>query len=132
MPLFYFLKNVLTGGSDWAIISSIKQETHRMKAMKCKNWSIERKRELLDSFKGKYVHIEFLKADKSLRVATVQHMQHAMFAEGHASKAQINTVAHKPNLYTMVDVTNEKWINVSLDKLRHVKCGSVDITFEEE
>ena len=94
--------------------------------------SIQAKRELLDSFAGRFYSIEWVKSNGDIRSCTGKHMQHNMFAAGHASKAQANTVAHKPNLYTMVDVTNEKWVNVSLDKLRHVKCGSVDITFDEE
>lgn len=100
--------------------------------MKCKNWSIERKRELLDSFKGKYVHIEFLKADKSLRVATVQHMQHAMFAEGHASKAHESTVSHKPQFYSCVDVNKKGWINCNLLTLKRVKCGANEYDFNDE
>lgn len=99
--------------------------------MKCK-MSIQAKRELLDSFAGRFYSVEWVKSNGEFRSCTARHMQHDMFAAGHASKAQANTVAHKPNLYTMVDVTNEKWVNVSLDKLRHVKCGAVDIEFEED
>ena len=94
--------------------------------------NINERRELLDSFAGRFYSIEWVKSNGEIRSCTGKHMQHNMFAAAHASKAQANTVAHKPNLYTMVDVTNEKWVNVSLDKLRHVKCGSVDITFDEE
>lgn len=98
--------------------------------MKCK-MNIKERRELLDSLGGKFYSIEWVKSNGEVRACTGKHMQHNMFANGHASKVQVNTVAHKPNLYTMVDVTNEKWVNVSLDKLRHVKCGSFDIEFEE-
>lgn len=100
--------------------------------MKCSNWSIERKRELLDSFKGKYVHIEFLKSDKSLRVATVQHMQHAMFAEGHASKAHESTVSHKPQFYSCVDVNKKGWINCNLLTLKLIRVCGIDYEFTEE
>ena len=129
---------MLTFDADIAMIcltkalALIADKTQGTKAMKCKNWSIERKRELLDSFKGKYVHIEFLKADKSLRVATVQHMQHAMFAEGHASKAHESTVAYKPQFYSCVDVNKKGWINCNLLTLKRVKCGEIDMTFDEE
>ena len=99
--------------------------------MKCK-MNIKERRELLDSLGGKFYSIEWVKASGELRSCTARHMQHDMFASGHASKAKVSTVAHKPNLYTMVDVTNGKWVNVSLDKLRHVKCGEIDMTFDEE
>ena len=99
--------------------------------MKCK-MSIEEKRNLLDSFAGRFYSLEWRKADTSIRSCTARHMQHDMFAQGHASKANVSTVAHKPEMYTCVDSTNHKWVNVNLNKLRHVKCGSVDIEFEEE
>ena len=93
--------------------------------------NIKERRELLDSLGGKFYSIEWVKASGELRSCTARHMQHDMFAAGHASKAQANTVAHKPNLYTMVDVTNEKWVNVNLNNLKHVRCGSIDIEFED-
>lgn len=98
--------------------------------MKCK-MNIKERRELLDSLGGKFYKIEWVKASGELRSCTARHMQHDMFAAGHASKASVSTVAHKANLYTMVDVTNEKWVNVNLNNLKHVRCGSIDIEFED-
>lgn len=98
---------------------------------KCKNWNAEQKRALLDSFGGKFYSLDWIKKDGSLRSCKARHMQHSMFTEGHASKAKANPVAHKPGLYTCIDVSNEKWINVSLETLKHVKCGDIDYTFED-
>lgn len=98
--------------------------------MKCR-MTVQQKRELLDSFKGKFIRIEFVKADKSLRIATVQHMQHAMFAEGHASKAHKSTVAHKPNYYSCVDINKKGWLNCNLETLKRVTCGDADYEFED-
>lgn len=97
--------------------------------MKCK-MNIKERRELLDSLGGKFYSIGWVKASGELRSCTARHMQHDMFAAGHASKGNVSTVAHKENLYTMVDVTNEKWVNVNLNNLKHVRCGSIDIEFE--
>lgn len=99
--------------------------------MKCKGMSLENRRKLLDSFGGKFYSIEWVKADNSKRSCTARHLQHDMFAQGHASKANPSTVAHKKELYTCVDVTNHKWVNVNLNTLKHVKCGDVDIEFED-
>ena len=89
----------------------------------------EQKRELLDSFGGKFYNVSWVKKDGSSRSCRARHMQHNMFVEGHASKANANSVAHKKELYTCVDTTNEKWVNISLDKLVSVKCGDVEIEF---
>ena len=99
--------------------------------MKCKNWSIQQRRELLDSLGGKFYSVEWIKSNGELRSCTARHMQHDMFAAGHASKANVSTVAHKPEMYTCVDTTNHKWVNVNLNNLKHVRCGSIDIEFEE-
>lgn len=98
--------------------------------MKCK-MSIQAKRELLDSLGGKFYSIEWVKASGELRSCTARHMQHDMFAAGHASKANVSTVAHKPEMYTCVDTTNHKWVNVNLNNLKNVRCGSIDIEFED-
>lgn len=97
--------------------------------MKCK-MTCEEKRALLDSFAGKYFSIDWVKSNGEARHATVQHMQHKMFAGGHASKATVSTVAHKKNLYTCIDVAREGWVNINLDTLKRVKCGGVEVDFE--
>lgn len=97
--------------------------------MKC---SIQSKREILDSFAGKFYSAVWVKSDGSVREATVKHLMHKLFAEGHASKAQANTVTHKPEYYTAVDCAKEGWINIDLRTLKHVKCGNNEINFEGE
>lgn len=99
--------------------------------MKCK-MNLEERRALLDSFGGRFYSIEWVKADKSVRSCTARHMQHDMFAQGHASKANVSTVAHKPEMYTCVDVSNQKWVNVNLCTLKTVHCGDVEIELQNE
>ena len=98
--------------------------------MKCK-MNLEERRKLLDGFGDKVFNITWVKKDGTIRTCVARKKQHDMFAEGHASKAHTSTVAHKQNLYTCVDKTNGKWVNVSLDKLVAVKCG-VLYEFDEE
>lgn len=98
--------------------------------MKCKA-SIEEKRKILDGFGGKYYSVQWVKADNTLRECTARKMQHTMFAQGHASKAGVSTVKDKPEMYTCVDVTNEKWVNVNLNNLKKIKCGDVEYIFED-
>ena len=56
-------------------------------------------------------------------------MQHAMFSEGHASKAHESTVAHKPQFYSCIDVNKKGWINCNLLTLKRVKCGENEYEF---
>lgn len=95
-----------------------------------KSMTCQQKRELLDSFAGKYYSIDWVKSNGESRQATVQHKQHKMFVGGHATKANVSTVAHKNNLYTCVDIVKNGWININLETLKKVKCGSVEVEFE--
>lgn len=91
------------------------------------------KRNLLDSFGGKIFNVVFVKKSGEIRKATCKHMIHSAFAGGHASTAQKSTVAHKPQYYTACDLNKgEKWINIDLHSLKHVKCGEIDLEFENE
>jgi hypothetical protein len=85
--------------------------------------NITQRRALLDSLKGKFVLVEWTKADGSVKVCTIKHLVHSKFAGGHASKAQANTVAGKENYYTCVNVSDDKWCNVNLETLKKVKCN---------
>lgn len=101
--------------------------------MKC---SVEEKRKILDSFKGKIFSVEFVKKDKSIRKATCKHFVHKAFTEGHASKAHASTVEHKIEYFTAVELKNSLtentgWININMATLKSIRCGSVDITFED-
>ena len=94
--------------------------------------SLEQKRQLLDSFGGRIFSVEWVKGNGEVRKATCKHFIHSKFVHGHASKAEKNTVAHKPTLYTACDLGKEEaWININLDTLKHIKCGKVEIEFED-
>ena len=94
--------------------------------------TLEQKRALLDSFGGRIWSVEWVKGNGEVRKATCKHFIHKAFAQGHASKSGVNTVADKPHLFTACDLAKEhKWVNIDLNHLRHVKCGSVEIDFED-
>jgi len=93
----------------------------------------DQKRALLDSFKGKIWSAEWVKKSGEVRKATCKHMIHSAFAGGHASTAQKSTVAHKTQYYTACDLNKgEKWINIDLHSLKHVKCGEIEVDFEDD
>jgi len=98
--------------------------------MKMTHATLEDKRALLDSFGGKFYSLKWVKKDGTERECTARHMQHDMFTLGHASKALGNPCGDKPHLYTCVDSTNEKWVNVDLNNLKAVKCNGKEYEFE--
>lgn len=91
--------------------------------------TIQDKRDLLNSLAGKFISVTWVKADGAETTRTIKHLQHDMFALGHASLAKESTVSHKPEYYSCVDVQGGKWVNINLNTLSHVKCGYVEITY---
>lgn len=91
--------------------------------------TIQNKRNLLNSLAGKFTSVTWTKADGTETTRTIKHMQHDMFAAGHATLAQENTVSSKPEYFTCVDVQGGKWVNINLNTLSRVKCGDVEITY---
>lgn len=98
--------------------------------MKCKNWSLEQKRALLDSAKGRYFFAEWIKRDGSVRQAVGKKWERK-FLHGEPGQ-NANTVAHKPQYYTYCEEKVEGYRNLSLDTLRKVKVNGVVYEFEEE
>lgn len=86
----------------------------------------EEKRLLLDSFAGKYVSVRWIKNNGEHTTRTIQHLQHDLFTNGHASLALSNPVQHKEQYYTCVDVNRKKWININLNTLYFIKCGNFE------
>ena len=94
--------------------------------------TLEQKRQLLDSFGGKIFSVEWVKKSGEVRKATCKHFIHSKFVHGHASRAEKNTVAHLPKYYSACDLgKDEAWVNLNLETLKKVKCGKVEIEFED-
>ena len=85
---------------------------------------ITQKRQLLDSFGGKFFKATWKVKSGEVREANCKRFIHAAFTEGHASLAKENPVGHKPQYYTACDVDkSDKWVNISLDTLSEVVCN---------
>ena len=83
--------------------------------------SVEERRQLLDSAKGRYFYCSFVKADGSVREATCKKWEQR-FLKGKPGENK-NTVAHKPHLYTASEQAKEGWININLERLQMVKIN---------
>lgn len=123
LTAFYYV--LFLHQQEGIVLSSLNGNLHKMK------YSVESKREILDSFAGKFYSVRWIKADGSVREAIVKHLMHKLFAEGHGNKANPSTVANKPEMYTCVDTVKEGWVNVNLNNLKYVKCGKTEYNFED-
>lgn len=91
---------------------------------------ITQKRQLLDSFGGKFFKATWKVKSGEVREANCKRFIHAAFTEGHASLAKENPVASKPQYYTACDMDKgEKWVNISLDTLTQVVCNGKTYKF---
>lgn len=84
--------------------------------------SLEERRQLLDSAKGRYFSCSFVKADGSVREATCKKWEQR-FLKGKPGENK-NTVAHKKEYYTASEQAKEGWININLERLQMVKINS--------
>jgi hypothetical protein len=89
---------------------------------------IQAKRALLDSANGKFFSVEFIKKDGSLREMTVKKWIESAFTYG-SDNAQANPVAHKPEMYTAVDMEKGQFRNINLNTLKKVKINGETHTF---
>lgn len=85
---------------------------------------ITQKRQILDSFGGKFFKAVWKVKSGEIREANCKRFIHAAFTGGHASTAQTNPVAHKPQYYSACDMDKEdKWVNINLETLQEVVCN---------
>lgn len=96
--------------------------------MKCK-MSLEEKRALLDSAKGRYFFAEWVKANGEVRHATCKKWE-ARFLHGKPGENP-NTVAHKPEYYTYCEQAVKGYRNINLNTLKRVKINGQEWEFEE-
>ena len=92
--------------------------------------NIQEKRQLLDSSKGKFFSVVFIKADGSLREMNCKKWIDKAFTNGRAN-AQANTCAHKPEIYSAVCMDKKQFRNINLNKLVSAKVNGVEYTFIE-
>jgi hypothetical protein len=98
--------------------------------MKCKHMSLEERRKLLDSAKGRFFEAEWIKKSGEVRKATCKKWM-SKYLHGKPGENK-NTVAHKPEYYTICEQAVEGYRNISLDKLVKVKINGVLYEFDGE
>lgn len=100
-----------------------------MTTIKCKNMSLEDRRKLLDSAKGRFFYTEFLKKDKTVRKMVCKKWERK-FLHGEPGE-NVNTVAHIPKYYTVAEEAVEGYRNISLDTLKCVRLNGNEYVFED-
>lgn len=100
----------------------------KTEAIKCK-MSLEEKRKLLDSAKGQYFSLAWVKKSGEAREAIAKKWERR-FLHGEPGQNK-NTCSDKPHLYTIAEQAVEGWRNVDLRTLRKVKIGGKVYEFEE-
>jgi len=89
--------------------------------------NVQEKREALQSVlsSGKFAKVMWTKKDGSIAERTIKSFIERLFTSGDKNDVDVNPAAHVPNMFTAVDVGNEKWVNINLDNLIEVKSGSM-------
>lgn len=91
--------------------------------------SIQRKREILDSAKGQFFSVEFVKKNGEVREMTAKKWTEKAFTYGSAN-AQANTVAHIDKYYTAADVNAGEFRNINLETLISAKVNGIAYKFD--
>jgi hypothetical protein len=81
--------------------------------------NIQDLRKLVDSTNGKVFHVEFYKADGSLR-----QMQARIEVTKHL-RGGADSTAHKPEIYTVFDMGCGEYRKFNLTKVKSIKCGAI-------
>lgn len=81
--------------------------------------NIQDLRKLVDSTNGKVFHVEFYKADGSLRT-----MQARIEVTKHL-RGGADSTAHKPEIYTVFDMAVGEYRKFNLTKVKRLSCGAI-------
>lgn len=97
--------------------------------MKCKGYTIEQKKAILDQAKGQYFSCSWVKKDLTERHAVCKKWQ-AKYLHGAVGDNK-NPVAHIPYYYTIAEDAVEGFRNVDLRSLKRAKVNNVEYIFED-
>lgn len=89
------------------------------------NLAIKQRKERIVKYleSGKIANIKFVKKDGTERSANVRLWKEAALSSGDRNVVQANTTAHKEEIVTMYDVSNDKWIKVNMNNVIEFKAG---------
>ena len=91
-------------------------------------YTIEQKRQILDSANGQIFSVRFIKKDGSVREMTCKKWIEKAFTTG-SKNAGVNTVSHKPEYYTAADLGCGEFRNINLNTLISCKVGGKEHNF---
>lgn len=94
-------------------------------------FTMQQRRDILDSANGKVFSCTFRKKDGSLREMVAKKWMAKSFANGVEAVGK-NTVADKPEYYTCAEVSSGSFKNVNLMTLVKAKVNGKEYNFEEE
>jgi hypothetical protein len=83
---------------------------------------------LIDSTKGRFFTIKFIKKDGTVRVANGKDRYRRLFASRDSARAGVSTVA-EAGYKSFVDRNKESWIAAKDENLLHFKCGAIEKHF---
>lgn len=92
--------------------------------------SLEDRRRLLDSAKGRYFEVIFIKADGSVREMTAKKWV-GKWLHGKPGENK-NTVQHIEKYYTVASIADEGYRNLNLETLKAVKLNGKIYKFDGE
>ncbi len=94
--------------------------------------SLERKRQILDfaANSGQIFSVTFKKADGTIREMQCKKFVEAALASGDRRIVQKSTTAHKPNLYSVVDIKVGQFRSINLDTLLSCKVAGIRHEFD--
>lgn len=99
------------------------------------NMTIDQKRAILDKANGRVFQVTFVKGDGTIRTMNTKKWAEKAFTRG-SSLASPNTVAHKPQYYTAVDMDvykvnpKKSFRNINLETLISAKINGVEYKFD--
>ncbi|MNQ38147.1 hypothetical protein D3C85_517110 [compost metagenome] len=92
--------------------------------------SIEEKRKLLDSAKGKFFSIDFVKSTGELRhMVCKKWMQKYLHGKPGENK---NSVSHIPKYYTVAEEASQGYRNINLETVKRVVINGKIYEFEDK
>lgn len=94
------------------------------------DYSLEDKRKILDSAKGRFFYAEFVKKDGSVRPITCKkYIESYLHGKPGQNKS---TVAHIPEYYVVAEMSKQGYRTINLKTLKMCKIDGKIYKFEEE
>lgn len=92
------------------------------------NLNTQQRREILESYlkSGKIARVRWSTAKSGLTERSVKLWAEKILTSGDRTKVQYNPAAHKPEMFTVADLSKEggmNWSNINLNTVEYIKMG---------